>query len=145
MESVLHIKMRRIVAAACGTAALAFAGCGDDEDYENAERPPSPIVVTAFISDESVSVSPASFGAGPVNLVITNQTATAQQVTFESDGSDAGFRQQTGPINPGAPATLKADVPPGAAVVRVDGAGIKPALIRVGAARESAQNELLQP
>lgn len=145
MESVLHTKMRRTAVAICGASVLAIAGCGDDGDYKNAERPPSPINVTAIITEKAVSVSPSSFGAGPVNLIVTNQSGSAQQVTFESAGDGAGFRQQTGPINPGAPATLKADVPSGAAVVKVDGGGIRSARVKVGADRQSAQNELLQP
>jgi hypothetical protein len=145
MESVLHIKMRPVVAALGISATLLAAGCGASDDYKNEARPPAPILVTAFISDDGVSVSPSKFGAGPVNLVITNQSAAAQQITFESDGADAGFTQQTGPINPRDTATLKADIPEGAAVVKVDGDTIKPAKITVGAERASAQNDLLQP
>ncbi|MCW3014539.1 MAG: hypothetical protein JWO02_1631 [Solirubrobacterales bacterium] len=145
MESLLHIKMRRIVAAVVGAASLVVAGCGSSGDYKNQARPPAPIVVTAYISDDGVSVSPDKFGAGPVNLVITNQSGAAQQVTFESDGSAAGFTQQTGPINPRDTATLKADIPQGNAVVKVSANSIKAARIRVGAERASAQNDLLQP
>lgn len=145
MESVLYIKMRRAAAVACGFATLAVAGCGDSDEYENRPRPASPIVVTAYISDEGVSVSPRAFGAGPVNLVITNQSRSAQQVTFESAGSAAGFTQSTGPINPRDTATLKADIPEGEATVKVETASIKAAAIKVGAPRESAQNDLLQP
>ncbi len=145
MESILHTKMRLIVAALGISATLAAAGCGSSDDYKNKPRPPAPILVTAYISDEGVSVSPSKFGAGPVNLVITNQSAAAQQITFESAGSDVGFTQQTGPINPRDTATLKANIPEGAAVVKVDGSAIKPAKITVGSERASAQNDLLQP
>ncbi len=145
MESVLHIKMRSAVVAVGAATSLAAAGCGSDDKYENQARPPAPIVVTAYISDEGVSVSPARFGAGPVNLVITNQSGAARAVTFESDGSAAGFTQETGPINPRDTATLKADIPEGDAVVKVDSGSIKPARISVGSERASAQNDLLQP
>lgn len=145
MESVLHIKMRWAVTAFGAATSLAIAGCGSDDEYENQARPPAPIVVTAYISDEGVSVSPTKFGAGPVSLVITNQSAAARQVIFESDGSAAGFTQQTGPINPRDTATLKADIPEGDAVVKVDSGSIEPARIVVGTERASAQNDLLQP
>jgi hypothetical protein len=145
MESVLHTKMRLIVAAMGMSATLVAAGCGSSGDYKNEPRPPAPILVTAYIDDNGVSVSPSTFGAGPVSLVITNQSAAAQQVTFESAGSTAGFTQQTGPINPRDTATLKANIPEGDAVVKVDGGTIKPAKITVGATRPSAQNDLLQP
>jgi hypothetical protein len=127
--------------ALAGVLALGVAGCGDNDRYANDPRPPAPIVITASISQDKVSVSPDRFGAGPISLVITNQTEAAQQVTFESGGG----RQQTGPINPSDTATLKADVPQGDAVVKVGGAGISPARIAVGPERKSAQNELLQP
>jgi hypothetical protein len=145
MESALYTKMRRTVVAVGGLAALAVSGCGDSGDYKNENRPPSPITVTASISDKSVSVSPSSFGAGPVNLVIANQSASAQRVTLESAGAAAGFRRQTGPINPGAPTTLVVDVPTGQAVLRTGDATIKPAVLKVGAERPTAQNDLLQP
>lgn len=146
MESALYTKLRRTVVAAGGLAALAVvSGCGSSGHYKNENRPPSPITVTASISDKSVSVSPSSFGAGPVNLVIANESTSAQRVTFESAGSAAGFRRQTGPINPGAPTTLVVDVPTGQAVLRVGDGSIKPASVKVGARRPSAQNELLQP
>ena len=137
--------MRRIAALVTGAVVLFAAGCGESESYSNDPRPPSPILLTASISKNAVSVSPTSFGAGPVSLVITNQTDAAQEITFKTAGGDAGFSQQTGPINPGDTATLKATVPKGQATVRVQSDGIRPADLKVGTERESAQNELLQP
>ena len=137
--------MRRIAAITTGAVALLVTGCGEEQSYSNDPRPPSPIVLTASINPNEVSVSPEAFGAGPVSLVITNQTSAAQEITFETAGSDAGFTQQTGPINPGDTATLKADVPRGEVTVKVQGDGIDPAQLRVARQRASAQDELLQP
>ena len=138
-----------VVGAAASAVALALAGCGSSGDYKNNPRPPAPIVVTASISKDKVSVSPDKFGAGPVTLVVTNQTGENQQVTLETDNpigsSKQGFKQQTGPINPRDTAQLKADLTQGDWAVRVDGNTIKPAHLTVGTERESAQNELLQP
>lgn len=127
-------------------AAAAVAGCGDDEDYKNEPRPPRTIVLTASISEDEVNVSPARFGAGPVNLIITNLTRSAQRVTFRSNAGGAGaFEQTTGPINPGDAATVEADVPEGSATVRVGASGIKAATVEVGPKRKSSQDELLLP
>ena len=126
-------------------AALLLGGCGEEASYSNTPRPAAPIVLTAAVTKDEVSVSPTRFGAGPVSLVIANQTSAAQQITFETAGSGAGFKQQTGPINPGDTATLKADVAEGEVTVRVQGDGIKPAQLTVGARRASAQDDLLQP
>jgi hypothetical protein len=132
-------------AVAAGAVAL-LAGCGEDDDYENQPRPPSPIVVSASINSERVSVAPGEFGAGPITLIVTNQTEGAQELTLETDGiGKSGIRQQTGPINPGDTASLKAELEKGTYRVAVNGAGIKEAALDVGDPRESAQNELLQP
>ncbi len=122
-----------------------LAGCGGEGEYSNLPRPPSPIVVTASIGKGSVAVSPRRFGAGPVRLLVTNLTDSAQQIIFESAGGDGGFTQRSGPINPRGTAELKAEVPQGRAVVRVSGEGIDASRVTVGPRRRSGQDELLQP
>jgi hypothetical protein len=132
-----------------GALALGAGGCGGGGgDYKNEPRPASPIVVTASVSKDQVSVSPRRLGAGPISLIVTNQTGASQQVTIESDGatgSGPGIRQETAPINPRDTATLTADVAPGTYRVHVAGDGIREATFRVGKPRPSAQNDLLQP
>jgi hypothetical protein len=129
-------------------AAIVLAGCGATADSRTDPRPPAPIVLTASISDRRVSVSPRSFGAGPISLIVTNQTKTAQRVTLESveaAGQGPGLKQETAPISPRDTATLKADVDPGRYSVHVAGDAIAAAALRVGPERKSAQNDLLQP
>ena len=143
METIaLRTKLRNSALALAGVAVLGATGCGSSGHYKNELRPPAPIVLTAAISKDRVSVSPDKFGAGPVSLVITNLTDSAQSVTFESGGKAL---QQTGPINPSDTATLKVDVPTGDVTVHVEGDGIKAAKLAVGPQRKSAQNDLLQP
>ncbi len=141
-------RRQRFAAVVLGAAALA-AGCGgEDDDYENKARPPAPIVVSASIGEDRVSVSPRRFGAGPITLIVTNQTRSAQQLTLETDeigGTDSGIERKTGPINPGDTASLKADLREGTYRIAVNGRGIAEAALDVGEPRESAQNELLQP
>jgi hypothetical protein len=143
---------RQAAAAACAmTAAVALTACGSSDDkYANAERPPTPIVVSASIGDKSVEVSPKKFGAGPITLIISNQSTSSQQVTLETDQQpgDAGPGEkaiQTGPINPRETASVKGDVKPGTYALRVGGDGVRAARITVGKPRPSAQNDLLQP
>jgi len=144
MEKIaLRTKLRSSVLALAGVALLGVTGCGSSGHYKNELRPPAPIVLTAAISKDRVSVSPSKFGAGPVSLVITNLTDSAQSVTFETGSKDV--LQQTGPINPSDTATLKVNVPSGNVVVRVEGDAIKAAKLAVGPQRKSAQNDLLQP
>jgi len=138
--------MRAVAAALVAVFVVSAAGCGDDDDYKNEPRPPAPIVLTASISKTEVSVSPATFGAGPVSLIITNLTGAPQTVTFASEEGGAGsFEQTTQPINPSDTATIKANVPEGVAVVKVAGNAIKAASLKVGAERKSSQDDLLLP
>ena len=128
---------------------LASAGCGrSSADHANEPRPPGTIILTGYVDDHRVSVSPRSLGAGPISLIVTNQTGTAQRVTLESagaTGSGPGLKQVTAPISPQDTATLKADVTPGRYTVHVAGDAIRAALVKVGPERASAQNDLLQP
>ena len=126
-------------------AAVTVAGCGSGTDYKNEPRPPAPIVVTASISRDAISVSPQRFGAGPVTLIVTNQTGASQQLTLEINSGQAGFKGRTGSINPRDTGQLKADLARGFYSVHVDGNSIKPAHLTVGRQRASAQNDLLQP
>jgi hypothetical protein len=126
----------------------AVAGCGGGDDYENRPRPPAPINVTAAITDNRVRVSPQSFGAGPITLIVSNQSSAAQELSFETEelgGSEPGLRQRSGPIEPRGTATLQVDVREGSYMVRVEEEGIQPASVRVGSKRRSAQQDLLQP
>jgi len=141
--------IRRVATApALLAAGLVVAGCGgDDTPYANEARAPAPINVSVAISDERVLVSPDSFGAGPISLVVSNQTDAPQKLTLESDDttSDPGLTQSTGAINPRGTATLKVDVDEGAYALSVDGDGVRPATVEIGPDRPSSENDLLQP
>ena len=128
--------------------ALAAAGCGSGKDYANKDRPAVPIVITASITPNRALASPHEFGAGPITLVIANETAASHRVTLRSDeagGSTSALRQETAPINPHDTASLKADLAQGTYVIEVDGSGIRPVRLDVGPPRKSAQDKLLLP
>lgn len=132
---------------AIGLVALALTSCGSEDEYANDPRPPTPISVSAAISPEKVTVSPAEFGAGPVTFLIANLTDDTQQVTVETrDLSDeAGIKQSSSVINPQGTATLKVDIKEGDYVVSVEENSIQQARLKVTAQRESSQDQLLQP
>ena len=135
-------------ALACVTgAAVLLAGCGGGKDYKNEPRPPAPINVTAYISSKQVSVSPATFGAGPIVVIVANQSPASQEVTFQNSrgGTASSNVRQSTLINPGDTGTLKLNVRAGAYVMKVGDNSIKPAAITVGRQRASAQNKLLEP
>ena len=129
-------------------ALLSVAGCGGGGDYANKPRPPAPINVTAAITNSRVSVSPKRFGAGPIVLIISNQSSAAQKVIFQTDelgGSQPGRKFDTTPINPRGTATLKVDVREGAWKLSTGDGDIRAAAVSVGRERKSAQGDLLQP
>jgi hypothetical protein len=127
---------------------LGFAGCGGDDHFADKPRPAAPITVSAAISPARVTVSPSRLGAGAIELIASNQTATSQRVTLRSSAStspDEPLVQSTGPINPGDTASLKADLVKGTYRVTARSAAIDPATIVVGAPRRSGADALLQP
>jgi hypothetical protein len=141
---------REAAALGCALIALAAAGCGSSSHkYKNTARPPAPIVVSASIDDTAVEISPKRLGAGPITLVITNQSNAAEQVTLETSdtpGSGPGVKAvQTGPISPRETASVNAKVERGTYALRVGGDGVKAARLVVGKQRRSSQNDLLQP
>jgi hypothetical protein len=139
--------MRSALRISAVAAVVAVAGCGSSGSYKNDPRPPAPLVITAAILPDKVSVSPSHFGAGPVSLVVANETGASQQIKIvqQVNGQTRELPDQTGPINPHDTASLKANIDQGDYLVKVVSAGIKPAKVSVGPTRASAQNQLLQP
>jgi hypothetical protein len=127
-----------------GVMALAAVGCGSSGTYKNLPRPPAPINVSAEIGRNGVSVSPNRFGAGPIDLTITNQTGRTQRLVLVTN-EGAGLRAITAPIAPRDTADLKANLFSASYAVVVSGGGLRAAVLHVGRKRPSAQNQLLQP
>lgn len=137
----------RLVAGALVIGIFATS-CGAEESEERGDRPPTPIVVNAAILDEQLAVSPKKFGAGPIRLVVTNQTRGSKELRLETAGPETGLRQRTGPINPSDTASLQADLPEGEYTVTVgegDGEGGPSATLAVGPERPNSNDDLLQP
>jgi hypothetical protein len=142
----VRIRVEAVLAAALLAAGL--GACGAKEDYKNTPRPPSPINVTAAIDDHQVRVSPLTFGAGPVVILISNQSGAAQKVTFETDelgASTGGIRRSTGTIEPLSTGQLKVDAPEGSYTLSASAGDVAPATLEVSKRRRSAQNDLLLP
>ena len=96
---------------------------------------------------EPEEVSPRRFGAGPVVLIVSNQTGAKQTVTLETDelaGSGPGMKETSQPIQPRGTGTLQVNVREGSYALSTSD-GPKPARFDVGPARRSGQDQLLQP
>jgi hypothetical protein len=135
------------VTLATGVLATSALGCGTTKNYANNPRPAEPIVVAAAIAPGGISISPATFGAGLVQLVVTNLTNNSVQLEIVSGTRSAqhSVLQQTGPINPQDTAQVKLQLGTGAYTIRVVPRRVKDAVLKVGAPRPSSQNQLLQP
>jgi hypothetical protein len=132
---------KRLPALALCAFALALTSCGNSDD-RNANRPPVPINVSVQLGARKVTVSPDKFGAGPITLLLANQSGASQTVTVDGPR----LRQSVGPINPEDTATLKVTVQPGEyTLAAAEAAGLRPARLTVGPKRPSAQNTLLLP
>jgi len=121
--------------------AVTLGACGSS-DNRNKNRPPVPINVSVQLGARKLTVSPPKFGAGPITLLIANQSGASQTITIDGPR----VRQSVGPINPEDTATLKVTVDPGDYSLAADpSAGLRPARLTVGPPRPSGQNTLLLP
>jgi hypothetical protein len=139
------VRVQALVAVVLVTG---LSACGAGEDYENKPRPPAPINVTAAIDGEQVRVSPATFGSGPIVIIISNQSGAPQRVTFETDelgGKSGGISRTTGTIQSRSTGQMKVDPREGTYTLSASSADIAPATVEVSQRRRSSQNDLLLP
>jgi hypothetical protein len=128
--------------AVLAAASFLVFGCGGNDERTSNLRPPTPINVSVKIGDDRISASPTTFGAGPVVLVVSNQSSASHTLTVEGPR----LEQAVGPISPQDTATLKVTVDPGEHTLSTAGSeNLEPATLTVGPKRPSAQNKLQQP
>jgi hypothetical protein len=129
--------------ATLALAGLGVAGCGED-DFENEPRPAAPIVVTAKVGSDQVLVSPDKFGAGLVNITVSNQSDDPVQLTLV--GPEPEDNVQGDDIPPQGVGNLKASLSEGDYEINAgERSDAQPAQLRVGPPRESSSDELLLP
>jgi hypothetical protein len=122
------------------------AGCGSSDKFKNNPRPPTPVQLTGVVTDKQVTISPKRVGAGPVILIVSNQTDLARTITLEGEGTT----DTVGPIQPLDTAKLQQTLKPGSYTVKAGSKSatpkeIAPGTLTVGPARSSSSNELLLP
>ena len=103
--------------------------------------------MTAAVSTKKISISPKTFGAGPIVLIISNQTGDKQKLTLQTSelgGSKPGLKATSNTIGAHDTGTMQVDVREGDYELSTSG-GVKAARFSVGKQRESAQTDLLQP
>jgi hypothetical protein len=146
--------------ATCGLLSVSLSACGG-EDFANDPRPAVPLSITGVIQEREVTISPSSFGAGPIVLTISNQTKGSHTITLVGRPKRGERVSETaGPINPFDAATLQYDLAEGRYRVKANSdrrslpggidpgeprPPIKPGRIVVGEPRPPASSELQQP
>ena len=138
----MSLRRRVSLTAAALAATLGLGACGED-DFENEDRPPAPIEISARISDEDISISPSmppTVGAGLATITISNQSSDDVQLDFTGPSE-----RSTNPIPAGGVAIFKLDLAQGDYRIEPDVSSIAAASLSVGSERPSAQNELLLP
>ena len=143
MTWIPHARSRGgAIVLALAALALGASACGSDDEARSEQRPPVPVNVSVHIGAERVTASPAEIGAGPVTLLVSNQSDASQTLTLDGPR----LQRTVGPIPPDDTATVKATVQTGDFTISAEeSAGLDPAALTVGEARPSAQNELLLP
>ena len=126
--------------------ALVVSGCGDDDDFENDPRPPVPVQLSGVITESEVSVEPRTIGAGPIVLIVSNQTEQAHSVTLEGPSGT----EEVGPINPLDTGRIQHNLAQGSYEIRAGSDEavedeIEPAKLTVGPKRPSSSNDVLLP
>ena len=134
--------IRALTATAVVLLAVVAGGCGSDDEARSDERPPVPINISINLNEEGITASPDNFGAGPITMLVANQSGASQTLTLEGPR----LRRSVGPINPQDTATVRLRVQPGEHTVSAgESAGLREATLTVGPERPSAQNDLLLP
>ncbi len=129
----------RCAAAGLVIAAVFAAGCGA-EDHPNDPRPPAPEELSGKVDNQKVVVVPDALGAGLVTVTFSNQSADDVQIAFDGPTS-----AQTDEIPAGGTGSVQFQAETGEYAVEASVPTIKPAVMKIGAERPSAQNDLLLP
>jgi hypothetical protein len=127
-------------------AAMTAAGCGGGGKFQNKPRPPAPVQLTGVITEKGVTVSPNRVGAGPVILLISNQTQQAHTITLDGGST----RDTVGPINPLDTAKVQQTLQQGDYQVKAGSSKalakqLKPGTLTVGPERKSSSNQVDLP
>jgi hypothetical protein len=137
----MSVRRRLVVPAAAVAAAIGVSACGGEDDFENNPRPPSPIEMTARVSDSQIDISPSQVGGGPVNITVSNQSDRPVLPTLEGPTDVVGQE-----LPPGSVGEVKATLEEGQYEVSAGPeSDAREDSLEVGAERASSQNELLLP
>jgi hypothetical protein len=139
----------RIGALASGVAVAAtlVAGCGGGKDFADKPRPAVPLTLNGVITSAGVSVSPNRLGAGPVVILVSNQTQATHTLTL--DGANIA-PVQSGSISPADTGRIQTTLSPGTYTVKAGTLHavtkeLRPAHLVIGKARPDSNDQVGLP
>jgi hypothetical protein len=139
----------RIGALATGVALGAgfLVGCGGGKDFADKARPAAPLYLNGAITSKGVDVSPNHVGAGPVVILVSNQTQAAHTLTL--DGSSIA-PVRTNVIGPTDTGTIQTTLAPGTYTVKAGSTKavtkeLPPAHLVIGKARPDSNGQVGLP
>jgi hypothetical protein len=139
----------RIGALASGVALAAglLAGCGGGKDFADKPRPAAPLYLTGVITSSGVTVSPNRVGAGPVVILVSNQTQAAHTLTL--DGANI-TPVQSGSVGPADTGRIQTTLQPGTYTVKAGSLQavkreLQPAHLVIGKQRPDSNNQVGLP
>ena len=139
----------RIGALATGVALGAglLAGCGGGKDFADKPRPAAPLYLNGAITSKGVDVSPNRVGAGPVVILVSNQTQAAHTLTLDGGSIEPVRTNVIGPTDTG---TIQTTLAPGTYTVKAgskqaSAAEIPSGKLTVTKERQNSSSTLLLP
>lgn len=132
----------RVAALLVVGMSLAGAGCGRVSDKPNGTSPPETAQLSAAITDREVSIAPGRLGAGPVRIVVTNQSTSSTPLVLRKSSGDSTARTR-GTVAPGTAAVIQANLSPGRWTLSAS--NDRATILRIGAKRDSGDDALLLP
>jgi hypothetical protein len=132
--------------AGVASASAILAGCGG-KDFADRPRPAAPVELTGVITDAGVTVSPNRVGAGPVVIIVSNQTQASHTLTL--DGRNIGA-VSTAPISPSDTGRIQRTLDPGTYTVKAGSQQavtkpIRPARVVIGKPRPDSNDQVGLP
>jgi hypothetical protein len=141
------LKSERCLAfALLAAGAMVASGCGETH-FKDKPRPPVPVQLTGVIRPNKVTISPNKLGAGPIIILVSNQTDSAHTITVDGPNNT---HIVAGPINPLDTAKLQQTLLTGNYTVKAGSPraverAIKPATLRIGRERTNSSSQLNVP
>ncbi len=136
-----------MVALALVAAPAVAVGCGGGKNFQAKPRPPATIQLTGVITDQGVTVSPNRVGAGPVQILVSNQTREPHTLTL--DGANIQ-PLHSAPIGPTDTGSITSSLAPGVYTVKAGTASavkrqLSAARIVIGKARPDSNDQVGLP